>query len=142
MVGHTRPAPSTGTPSWTGTRSWRIASWPGHWPPPRSRRADRRDRRMSRVGRHPLLSRFAARARQALGVQELAQRLDGIEVGLANLHAARYPHGPLYFGDHTALVATRWGAKMLVDTRDAMVAPWLVLDGLWESTVTQWLQNQ
>jgi FkbM family methyltransferase len=38
-------------------------------------------------------------------------------------------------------VATRFGAKMLVDTRDAMVAPWLVLDGLWESHVTDWLQR-
>ena len=71
----------------------------------------------------------------------IAQRLDAIEARLAGLPADRYPYGPLYFGDHTALVATRWGAKMLVDTRDAMVTPWLVLDGLWESHVTDWLQQ-
>ena len=93
------------------------------------------------MGRHPLLSRIAARARRSLGMEELAQRLRAIESGLADLQAARYPHGPLYFGDHTALVATRWGAKMLVDTRDAAISPWIVLDGLWETHVTQWLQD-
>jgi FkbM family methyltransferase len=96
---------------------------------------------MTEVGRHPLLSRIAARARRSLGIQELAQRLDGIEAGLAGLHADRFPNGPLYFGDHTALVATRWGAKMLVDTRDAAISPWIVLDGLWETHVTEWLQH-
>ena len=68
---------------------------------------------MTRVGRHPLLSAIAARARRSLGIEELSQRLDGIEAGLAELHAARYPNGPLYFGDHTALVATRWGARVI-----------------------------
>jgi FkbM family methyltransferase len=96
---------------------------------------------MSGVGRHPLLSAIAARARRSLGIQELSQRLDGIEAGLVELNAARYPNGPLYFGDHTALVATRWGAKMLVDTRDAAISAWIVLDGLWETHVTQWLQQ-
>jgi FkbM family methyltransferase len=89
--------------------------------------------------RHPYLSRAAARLRRSLGFDDLARRLDSIEARLAGID--RYPHGPVYFGDHTALVATRWGAKMLVDTRDAMVAPWLVLDGLWESHVTEWLQR-
>ena len=91
--------------------------------------------------RHPYLSRAAARMRDALGLDDLARRLDAIESRLAGVTTDRYPNPPVYFGDHTALVATRWGAKMLVDTRDAMVAPWLVLDGLWESTVTEWLQR-
>ncbi|HXQ58794.1 MAG TPA: FkbM family methyltransferase [Acidimicrobiales bacterium] len=90
---------------------------------------------------HPYLSRVAARLRRSLGLDDMAQRLDAIETRLAGLSGERYPHGPLYFGDHTALVATRWGAKMLVDTRDAMVSPWLVLDGLWESHVTDWMQH-
>ena len=89
--------------------------------------------------RHPYLSRAAARVRRSLGLDDLNRRLDTIESRLAGLD--RYPHGPVYFGDHTALVATRWGAKMLVDTRDALLAPWLVLDGLWESHVTEWLQR-
>ena len=46
-----------------------------------------RDVRMSGVGRPPLLSRVAARARRALGMDELARRLDTIEGGLATLHA-------------------------------------------------------
>jgi FkbM family methyltransferase len=90
---------------------------------------------------HPYLSGVAARLRRALGIDELTERLDAIESRLAGMHVDRYPYGPVYFGDHTALVATRWGAKMLVDTRDAMVSPWLVLDGLWESHVTDWLQH-
>ncbi|HXQ75997.1 MAG TPA: FkbM family methyltransferase [Acidimicrobiales bacterium] len=91
--------------------------------------------------RHPYLSRAAARVRRSLGLDDLNRRLDAIESRLAGVSVDRYPNGPVYFGDHTALVATRWGAKMLVDTRDAMVAPWLVLDGLWESHVTEWLQR-
>jgi FkbM family methyltransferase len=38
-------------------------------------------------------------------------------------------------------VATRWGAKLVVDTRDALLSPWLLLDGLWESHVTGWMQQ-
>jgi FkbM family methyltransferase len=91
--------------------------------------------------RHPYLSRAAARVRRSLGLDDLNRRLDAIESRLAGVAIDRYPNGPVYFGDHTALVATRWGSKMLVDTRDAMVAPWLVLDGLWESHVTEWLQR-
>ncbi|HXQ90009.1 MAG TPA: FkbM family methyltransferase [Acidimicrobiales bacterium] len=91
--------------------------------------------------RHRLLSLVAARARRSLGMDDVSQRLGDIEAGLAQLRSDRYPHGPLYFGDHTALVATRWGAKMLVDTRDAAISPWIVLDGLWETHVTAWLQQ-
>jgi FkbM family methyltransferase len=47
----------------------------------------------------------------------------------------------VYLGDHTALVATRWGAKVLVDTRDTLLTPWLLMDGLWETTVTGWLES-
>jgi FkbM family methyltransferase len=91
--------------------------------------------------RHPYLSRAAARMRRSLGLDDLARRLDDIESRLSAVGTDRYPYGPVYLGDHTALVATRWGAKMLVDTRDAMVTPWLVLDGLWESHATGWLQQ-
>lgn len=98
------------------------------------------------------LSRFTARTRRSLGTSELTSRLDALDARLAGIEdrlsdlardggQPHYPRGPLYFGDHTALVATRWGAKMLVDTRDAAIAPWLVLDGLWEPHVTSWLQT-
>ncbi|MGH9016416.1 MAG: FkbM family methyltransferase [Acidimicrobiales bacterium] len=91
--------------------------------------------------RHPLLSRAAASVRRWTGHDDLARRLDGIERRLDAAAGDRYPYGPVYLGDHTALVATRFGAKMLLDTTDAMVTPWLVLDGLWESHVTGWLQE-
>jgi FkbM family methyltransferase len=91
--------------------------------------------------RHPYLSRAAARMRRSLGLDDLNRRLDAIDGRLATISVDRYPYGPVYLGDHTALVATRWGAKMLVDTSDAMVTPWLVLDGLWESHVTDWMQH-
>jgi FkbM family methyltransferase len=90
---------------------------------------------------HPYLSRGAARLRRALGLDDMARRLDIIEARLSGISVDRYPYGPVYMGDHTALVATRWGAKMLVDTRDAMISPWLILDGLWESHVTDWLHH-
>src|ERR1700730_10784309 len=87
------------------------------------------------------LSKAAARARRVLGVEGLASRLDAIEAGLHALRNGRWPHDPVYLGDHTALVATRWGAKVLVDTRDTLLTPWLLMDGLWETTVTGWLES-
>jgi FkbM family methyltransferase len=92
------------------------------------------------VGR-PLRSRLAGRVRRSLGADALAARLDAVEQTLAGLAGPRYPSGPVYLGDYQALVATRWGAKLVVDTRDYLLAPWLLLDGLWESHVTGWMQS-
>jgi FkbM family methyltransferase len=75
------------------------------------------------------------------GIDDLGRRLDAIEAQIAARRGDRWPHGPVYLGDHTALVATRWGAKMLVDTYDSVLTPWLLLDGLWEANVTEWLQR-
>ena len=86
------------------------------------------------------LSRLAGRARRSLGTAEISQRLDEIEARLAEIKAQHYPNGPLYFGNDTALVATRWGAKMLVSTEDIAISPWLALDGLWEAQVTAWME--
>ncbi|HTT87010.1 MAG TPA: FkbM family methyltransferase [Acidimicrobiales bacterium] len=92
--------------------------------------------------RHRLLARAAARVRRSLGHDELVRRLEAVETRLAAMGPeVRYPYGPVYLGDHTVLVATRWGGKLLADTRDAMVSPWLVLDGLWEAHVTDWMQR-
>lgn len=93
------------------------------------------------------LNRLAARARRVLGTTELLGRIDELESRIEALTSAvaapapAAPAGPLYFGDQTALLSTRWGARMLVDTRDVAMAPWLVLDGLWEAHVTAWLQE-
>ena len=51
------------------------------------------------------------------------------------------PRGPVYLGDHTALLTTQWGGMLFVDTRDALVAPSLLLHGLWEAEVTDWLTS-
>lgn len=88
------------------------------------------------------LSRLAGKARDALGITKLQDHITELEARVANLPTRGAPvAGPLYFGDNTALLATRWGARMLVDTRDVAMAPWLVLDGLWEPHVTSWLQE-
>lgn len=83
---------------------------------------------------------MAARLRRALGYDDLVSRVETLEAHLAGLEGPRFPRGPVYLGDHTALVAARWGAKLVVDTRDSLLAPWLLLDGLWESHVTGWMQ--
>jgi FkbM family methyltransferase len=87
------------------------------------------------------LGRASARLRRSAGVDELRTRLERVEQQLAGMGGPAYPNGPVYLGDHLALVATRWGAKLVVDTRDALLAPWLLSDGLWESHVTGWLQR-
>jgi FkbM family methyltransferase len=87
------------------------------------------------------LSRLAATARHGLGVDRLSARLDAIEAALTGLSNQRYPHGPVYLGDHTAVLVARWGAKIMVDTNDTVLTPWLLLDGLWEANVTAWMQG-
>jgi FkbM family methyltransferase len=89
--------------------------------------------------------RLGARLRRGLGLEGLGarfdrtdQRLDQIERAI---HAARWPNGPVYLGDHQALVQARWGAKIIVDTTDRLLAPWLLADGLWESHVTGWMHD-
>jgi FkbM family methyltransferase len=91
--------------------------------------------------RQRLVSRAAAHLRRSLGFDDLESRLDALDHRLASLDATRYPAGPVYLGDHLALVETRWGAKMAVDTRDSLLAPWLLLDGLWEAHVTGWFHQ-
>jgi FkbM family methyltransferase len=44
-----------------------------------------------------------------------------------------------YVGDHTVLLRTAFGTKMYVDSRDTVVVPHLILDGRWESWVTNFL---
>lgn len=91
------------------------------------------------------LHRAAARLRRSFGLEGVQVRLDDIERRLdriqQSVHESHWPHGPLYLGDHEALVQARWGAKLVVDTRDRLLAPWLLMDGLWESHVTGWLHD-
>jgi FkbM family methyltransferase len=83
-----------------------------------------------------ILTRLAARIRRSLGTTDLAIRLDAVEMKLRE-HRPR----PTYLGDHTALVETRWGGMLLLDTRDSVLGPALMLYGLWEIDVTNWFQE-
>jgi FkbM family methyltransferase len=53
---------------------------------------------------------------------------------------ARMEPRSAYVGDGRAWVRTTWGGKLLVDTRDLLLAPWLLLDGGWEPEVTAFIQ--
>lgn len=71
-------------------------------------------------------------------IDELERRIETLD---DHVEAARWPHGPVYAGGGTAMVATRWGAKLYVDCADSVLAPWLLLDGLWEASVTTWFHQ-
>src|ERR1700721_67279 len=86
--------------------------------------------------RTKISSKAAARLRRSLGVTDLAIRLDAIEARPKE-HRTR----TVYLGDHTALVETRWGGMLLLDTRDSVLGPALMLYGLWETDVTNWFQD-
>lgn len=47
----------------------------------------------------------------------------------------------VYLGDHKALLRTIFGQKMIVDTRDVSLTPYLLLDGYWELWITNALQD-
>lgn len=114
----------------------------------------------------PVVSASGRRARQGLEIGTMLRRLDELErrveavdhhvvavdhrVEAVDRHVeatdhhverARWPHGPVYAGNGTAIVATRWGAKLYVDCSDSVLAPWLLLDGLWETGVTTWFHQ-
>jgi FkbM family methyltransferase len=44
---------------------------------------------------------------------------------------------PVYMGDNVALLCTTNYNKMLVDTRDLLIAPWLLIHGEWEPEETE-----
>ena len=79
--------------------------------------------------------------RRALGTQALLERIDVLERELELLRRSVARPAPLFMGDDTALCTTTFGAKLLVDTTDVVLAPWLLSDGLWEAQVTDWLQQ-
>ena len=95
------------------------------------------------AGAEPQLarSRAAARLRRSLGYDDLAARLAAIEQCVAGLEGPRYPSGPLSPRRSPGAGRHQVGRQMAVDTRDSLLAPWLLLDGLWESHVTAWMHE-
>jgi len=81
-----------------------------------------------------------ARLRRALGTQALLERVAQLEDELRVRQSAVRP-APLYMGNDTALCTTAFGAKLLVDTTDVVLAPWLLSDGVWEAHLTEWLRK-
>jgi FkbM family methyltransferase len=47
-----------------------------------------------------------------------------------------------YVGSERSWVRTTWGGKLLVDTSDLLLAPWLLLDGEWEPEMTAFIREQ
>jgi FkbM family methyltransferase len=43
----------------------------------------------------------------------------------------------VYLGNNRAIAKTQFGSKIFVDTRDLSLAPHLLLDGMWESWITE-----
>lgn len=93
----------------------------------------------------PAVSASGRRARQGLEIDVLLRRIDELERRIEavdhHVELARWPHGPVYAGNGTAMMTTRWGAKLFVDCSDSVLAPWLLLDGLWETGVTTWFHH-
>jgi FkbM family methyltransferase len=104
-----------------------------------------------------MLAKATARARRSLGTTEIVDRLTTIEreveelrhdLHLVNDKVRRIeqsagewlPHNA-YLGDHTSLVLTRWGGMLLIDSRESVLGPALLLYGLWEPEITAWFEN-
>ena len=49
---------------------------------------------------------------------------------------------PVYLGDHTILVRTVHGFKLFVDSRDVSLAPHIIMDGIWERSVTRFIERR
>jgi FkbM family methyltransferase len=86
---------------------------------------------------------MTARTRLSLGttgieesLSELTRRIDVLQSRLDE-----WPPRTAYLGDHTALVETRWGGILLIDSRESVLGPALLLKGLWEPDVTRWFQE-
>jgi FkbM family methyltransferase len=47
----------------------------------------------------------------------------------------------VYVGNDRAWLRTEWGGKLIVDTSDLLMSPWLLLDGVWEPDVTEWFKQ-
>jgi FkbM family methyltransferase len=85
-----------------------------------------------------------AMVEQRREVHDVAGAMAGIEARLDELHRRVDETRALvdpgrsvaYVGDGHAWVRTTWGGKLLVETTDLLLAPWLMLDGLWEPLVT------
>jgi FkbM family methyltransferase len=111
--------------------------------PPSSRRAGLRQLQRKARRAAQALRRLPGALEAAAGLQEqnneLLRRADESIALLREVAGER--HRSAYVADGTAWVRTRWGRKVLVDTTDLLLTPWLLVDGIWEPEVTDFFQR-
>jgi FkbM family methyltransferase len=72
----------------------------------------------------------------AEAIPKLDARIEAIQKRMASQSATR-----VYVGNDRAWLRTEWGGKLIVDTTDLLMSPWLLLDGVWEPDVTEWFRS-
>jgi FkbM family methyltransferase len=72
----------------------------------------------------------------AESIPKLEARLEAVQRKVENQSATR-----VYVGNDRAWLRTEWGGKLIVDTNDLLMSPWLLLDGVWEPDVTEWFRS-
>jgi FkbM family methyltransferase len=70
----------------------------------------------------------------------LADRVPKLDARLQALEKKVSP-SRVYVGNDRAWLRTEWGGKLIVDTTDLLMSPWLLLDGIWEPDVTAWFRS-
>jgi len=91
----------------------------------------------------------SAMVEQRREVHELARSVPALEAEIAGLRdqlralraVVEERPGLAYVADGHAWVRTTWGGKVLVDTADLLIAPWLMLDGVWEPAVGDFVRS-
>jgi FkbM family methyltransferase len=74
--------------------------------------------------------------RELRAVSEAIPRLEAQIESVQRAHRT----SRVYVGSDRAWLRTEWGGKLIVDTTDLLMAPWLLLDGVWEPDVTEWFK--
>ena len=94
-------------------------------------------RRLRRVGARLLHGAAPGAVPQQLGLDAIA----GLDCGeLENL--SRELASPMYLGDHVGLCRILGRYKLYLDTRDIALAAHVLLDGYWESWITQFVARR
>jgi FkbM family methyltransferase len=86
---------------------------------------------IARLPRSLLEQRREVRA-MAEAIPRLEARIDAVQ--------RKHLTSRVYVGNDRAWLRTEWGGKLIVDTTDLLMSPWLLLDGVWEPDVTEWFR--
>jgi len=72
-------------------------------------------------------------------LRAVAEAIPRLEARIETLQHANTT-SRVYVGNDRAWLRTAWGGKLIVDTTDLLMSPWLLLDGVWEPDVTEWFK--